>query len=66
MLTTSVLLRGSNMRNTTSFLIALICATVAPLGAQTSTATIVGIARDPSGALVAGAKVEVRNVDTNG
>jgi hypothetical protein len=43
----------------------LVCATFCRLCAQTSSATLVGIAKDPSGALVAGAKVEVRNTDTN-
>jgi hypothetical protein len=43
-----------------------VSAAVCRLCAQTSTASLVGIATDPSGALVAGARVEVRNVDTNG
>ena len=33
----------------------LVCATLCRLCAQTATATLVGIAKDPSGALVAGA-----------
>ena len=37
----------------------------APGFAQTSMASVVGITTDPSGALITGAKVEVRNVDTN-
>ena len=41
------------------------CAALCRLCAQTSTATLVGIAQDPSGALVAGAAVEVRNENTN-
>lgn len=43
----------------------LVCAALCRLGAQTPTATLVGIPKDPSGALVAGVKVEVRNEDTN-
>jgi hypothetical protein len=41
------------------------CAALCRVWAQTSTATLVGIATDPSGALVSGARVEVRNEDTN-
>ena len=33
--------------------------------AQTATATIVGEVRDPTGAAIAGASLEVRNTDTN-
>jgi outer membrane receptor protein involved in Fe transport len=36
------------------------------LGAQNPTATLVGITTDPSGAVVVGAMVEIRNVATNG
>ena len=36
-----------------------------PLFPQTSTATLLGTIRDPSGAVVPGAQVTVRNVDTN-
>ena len=44
----------------------LFCAVVCALYAQTPTATLVGILTDPSGALVAGAGVEIRDTATNG
>jgi hypothetical protein len=44
----------------------LVSTALCRLYAQTSMASLVGVAKDPSGALVAGAKVEIRNVNTNG
>lgn len=43
----------------------LFCATFCKLGAQVPTATLVGTVMDPSGALVTGAKIEVRHSGTN-
>ncbi len=43
----------------------LFCAALCKLDAQVPTATLVGTVTDPSGALVAGVKVEVRNSGTN-
>ena len=41
------------------------CVALAKLGAQTSTATLVGVVTDPSGSVVTGAKVGIRNSATN-
>ena len=43
----------------------LFCAALCKLGAQTPTATLVGTVLDPTGAVVTGASVEVRNAGTN-
>jgi len=48
-----------------SFLSMLFCLTVPNLLAQSTTGTITGIVKDPSGASVSGAKVSVRNLATN-
>src|SRR6202035_4004871 len=45
--------------------VALLLTFAALLAAQTPTATVTGIVKDPSGGILVGAKVSVRNVDTN-
>jgi hypothetical protein len=52
------------MRNLYAALL-LVGAALCQLYAQTSTSSIVGITKDPSGARVSGASVEIRNIDTN-
>jgi len=47
-------------------LIAVCCASASPSWAQTSTGTITGSITDPTGAAIAGAKVQITNTGTNG
>jgi hypothetical protein len=51
-------------RGATLFTISLICLLAATARAQVSDATLTGAVRDPTGAVIAGATVTLRNVDT--
>jgi hypothetical protein len=53
------------MKKMIRFLSMLFCLTLPNLLAQSTTGTITGIVKDPSGASVSGAKVSVRNLATN-
>src|ERR1700681_2658018 len=57
-------LRNFGLRKIHFAVIALLLAIPVVAAAQVTTATIVGTISDPSGAIVAGAEVTARNVDT--
>lgn len=44
--------------------VAVLCLTLGSLAAQSPRAALIGVVQDPSGAILAGAQVELRNVDT--
>src|SRR5271168_3160469 len=58
-------IRRSRLLQFTLIVVAGILLTINSASAQTGTASILGTVSDPNGAVVPGAKISIKNIDTN-